>query len=118
MDILFSDFRKKDVIDVCSGKKLGKVKDLTFNYPEGRILCLTISGGMFGCGEEITIKFDRIEKVGEDAILVRTEEKREHCPAPQKNPCPPEPPHGPCPPNGNAAQGRPPFPRFDDGDYE
>ncbi len=114
------------------GKKLGKVKDIRFSLPEGNISAIVVGGGMFGCGGDEVIRFCRIEKVGEDAILVaRGRETPAAPPFPQKG-CPPhpscpphqncppvEPPQGakPCPPKP-PKEGVPPFPRFDDEDYE
>ena len=71
MDILFSELKKKDVIDVCSGKKLGKVRDVAFAYPEGHVKSISVSGGVLGCGETQTVSFRDIERIGTDAVLVR-----------------------------------------------
>ncbi len=128
MDILFSEFKKKDVIDVCTGKKLGKVKDIQFTFPEGKIKCAIVGGGIFG-GEEQNFSFRKIEKVGEDAILVGNSDKcdcidnkREDNCQTDKNPCKkPKPDCRDIPHNakhdGYKQNAKPPF-RFDEDDYE
>ena len=88
MDILFSDLKKKDVIDVNTGKKLGKVRDITVTFPEGRVKSISVAGGMLGCGEAQTVDFKAIERIGSDAVLVNFRQKRECCPpsSPHKPP--------------------------------
>ena len=76
MDVSFSDLKKKDVIDVKTGKKLGKTGDILFSFPEGKVVSFTVSGGFLGCGESKTFKFCDIEKIGEDAVLIN--EKKQH----------------------------------------
>ena len=68
MDILFSELKKKDVIDVCSGKKLGKITDLKFDFPFGKIKSFSVRGGMF-C-DEVTVPLPQVERIGEDIVLV------------------------------------------------
>lgn len=98
MEIDFNDFKKKDVIEVCSGKRLGKVKDLSFSFPDGKIKNIT-AGGLF-CGDDTVLPFSAITRIGEDAILVE-----------KKKPVPPPPPKG-CRPQGNGCP--PPLPRYDE----
>ncbi len=114
MDILFSDFKKKDVIDVCSGKKLGKVKDMLFTFPDGKIKSITVSTNKLWGGEEEVIPYGKIERVGEDALLVNTARTEPSCDGkpPLKKPCPPQ--KG-CPPKPQGGEDRRGF--FDD-DYE
>ena len=110
MDILFSELKKKDVIDVCTGKKLGKVKDITVTFPEGRVRSISVASGMLGCGEAQTVAFNAIERIGSDAVLVNFNLKKD------------EPPK--CKPPKRADDCRPPridgdrhF-RIDEDDYE
>ncbi|MBQ7164979.1 MAG: PRC-barrel domain-containing protein [Clostridia bacterium] len=101
MDILFSEFKKKDIIDVSTGKKLGKAADITFIFPEGKVKSVTVTCGFMGMGESKTFSFKEIERVGEDAILVNAKRKEPPCPPPDR-----EHEHGaPC---------RPPLPPNDD----
>ena len=104
MDISFSEFKKKDVIDVSDGKKLGKAADILFTFPEGKIKTVTVSCGFMGMGDGKTFAFKDIERIGADAVLVNTGKKEPPCPPPHgrdKNcaPCdfPPRPDDN-CPP--------------------
>ena len=45
MELSFSDLRVKEVINTQDGKRLGKVCDLVFCYPENKILGLVVPGG-------------------------------------------------------------------------
>ena len=69
------ELREKEVINVCDGSKLGHPTDFEFNVYEGVITAIVIprAGGLFGMfrGEDIVIPWDRIERIGTDAILVR-----------------------------------------------
>ena len=81
------NFREKEVINSCDGRKLGYVSDIEFDVCDGRILSIIVplKGGFFGCGgEEIIIPWAKIQKIGEDVILVDAEGC---CP-------PPKPPKG------------------------
>ena len=62
MDILFSDLKKKDVYDAATGKKLGRIADLKFSFPAGKMLSVTVGGGLFGLGETKTMPFADVEK--------------------------------------------------------
>ena len=118
MDILFSDLKKKDVYDAATGKKLGRIADLKFSFPAGKMLSVTVGGGLFGLGETKTMPFADVEKIGEDAVFIRTERKGGKpvpCPPEKRNPiadpCPPKPPFPPVPPCGSdICPPKPPFP--------
>lgn len=72
MQLSFSDLRTKEVINVTDGKKLGKVCDLVFCYPENKVLGIVVPGGKglsFRRGE-VFIELKCISKMGEDVILV------------------------------------------------
>ena len=76
------DFRDKEVVNVCDGRKLGCISEIEFDVCEGKITAIIIYGkkGVFGKGEEdIVIPWCKIEKIGDDIILVNAEEC---CPPP------------------------------------
>lgn len=135
MDILFSELKKKDVYDSATGKKLGKITDLKFGFPSGKISAVTVGCGLLGMGETKIVPFIEVEKIGEDAVFIRTKrgsakpdfcppEKKDPCaspcppnPCPPMPPCPPKPPCPPCEPNPcppNPCPPKPPFPPQDD----
>ena len=124
MELSFQSLKQKDVISVTDGKNLGKVCDVTVSFPETDWLGITVpgcKGFKFTNKHEQFIPVSQIVKVGEDAVLVKTEDKKPPCPPP-KDKCPP-----PCPPppNGHRRQNNYPdsFPdnipdRRDYGEYE
>ena len=71
----FSMLRRKEVINLCDGCRLGCVGDLDMAVPEGTVKGLIVFGpcrffGLFGRGEEYYIPWDCIRQVGDDIILV------------------------------------------------
>lgn len=67
------NFREKEVINSCDGSRLGYVSDIEFDVCDGRITAIIVptKGGFLGCGgEEVTIPWDKIQKIGADVILV------------------------------------------------
>ncbi len=75
MMINFSQLCDKQVINLKDGSKLGCVDDVRINSCDATISCLIIQGhrrffGLFGCDDDIVIHWNKIEVLGEDAILV------------------------------------------------
>lgn len=70
-----STVSEKCVINLCNGKELGYVCDVRFTCDEGKICALVVprDNGIlsFGKCESIIIPWDKVECIGEDAILVR-----------------------------------------------
>jgi len=71
----FSELRRKEVINVCDGARLGLICDLEIDACAGTILALILPGppklfGLLRGAEELVIPFCRIKKLGEDVILV------------------------------------------------
>lgn len=68
------DFRDKEVINVCDGRRLGYVSEIEFDVCDGRITAIVVcaEGGLLGVkkGEELVVPWDKIQKIGEDIILV------------------------------------------------
>ena len=65
----FSELKKKKVVNILDGKVLGKITDLTFTYPEGKITDFIVSQGF--CRDEYLVAICCINKIGDDAVLVR-----------------------------------------------
>ena len=77
----FSEIRRKDVVNICDGKKLGKPIDLVLNDSAcaealegpGR------SGGLLGLlrqdREGCVIPWGRVRRVGDDVILVEIDSR-------------------------------------------
>ena len=71
----FSELRYKEVIDVCSGFRLGYVCDAEFDDAEGRLISLITPGraklfGLMGREDDYVIPWGCIARIGSDIILV------------------------------------------------
>ena len=70
----FTDLRRKDVINIEDGKRLGNIIDLVFESCSGRILGFVVPGERrlfnFKNRQDVFIPYHSICKVGEDVILV------------------------------------------------
>lgn len=96
MEQTFNELKKKDVINLIDGRHLGRVCDLTFSFPENRVIGITVTGckGFKFSRQEIFLPMKSVVKIGEDAVLVKFGEEPK-----------PEPPNGGnyppshCPPN-------------------
>lgn len=69
-----SDLQKKDVVNVTDGSKIGNIIDITLDN-QGNMAGFIVEKSkfiisMFTSSNEIEIKWDQIEKIGEDVILV------------------------------------------------
>ncbi len=96
MEFNFSQLKQKEVISVTDGKHLGKPCDITVSFNENRFLGITVTGckGFKFSKQEVFIPVKAIVKIGEDAILIKTETQSKGPP-----PCPPGRPSDCPPPN-------------------
>ena len=92
MELSYNDLRKKEVVNTLDGKKLGRVCDMVFCYPENRILGFVVPGcRAFGLKrEEYFIDMKNIAKIGEDVILVNVGCKGQRPTQKGGGVCPPE----------------------------
>ncbi len=80
--LMFETFGKiceKEVINVIDGSSFGFAGDILFDTETRKITALIIKGkpkffGIFGREEDLSIGWDKIETVGKDIILVKTEQ--------------------------------------------
>lgn len=104
MELSFSDLRAKEVVNTQDGKKLGKVCDLVFCYPENKIVGLVVPAGrgVFKRDDRF-IAMKNIVRIGEDVILVDLPAlpKSERCKDKKDPPRGGYPPNGAYPPNGS-----------------
>jgi len=81
MELTFSELRQKEVINICDGRRLGRISDLVFMYPKNFITGIVVPGchktGIFRSAPELFISMSCITKIGEDVILVDL--KRANC---------------------------------------
>jgi len=69
------DIRGKEVIDICTGIRLGFPVDVEVNAETGHLVAIVVPGpckyfGVFGRGEDIIIPWRCIRRIGDDLILV------------------------------------------------
>ncbi|MCL1863854.1 MAG: YlmC/YmxH family sporulation protein [Defluviitaleaceae bacterium] len=69
------DLRQKEIVNVSDGARYGFVSDLELDITEGTITALIVPGpgrvlGVFGRDQEYKIPWDKIQKIGDDIILV------------------------------------------------
>lgn len=84
MQCRIADLRCKEVINVCTGCRLGFVCDVMVNTVTGQLVAIVVPGecrflGIFGRGDDYVIPWDCIRKISDDLILieVRGEFRRE-----------------------------------------
>lgn len=75
MQFRFRDLRRKEVININDGSRLGLAADLDLRAPEGQVVAIVVYGparffGLFGRGEEYYIPWDCIQRIGDDIILI------------------------------------------------
>lgn len=71
-----SDLQNKDVINVVDGKKVGNIIDVSLENSSGKMESLIVEKSKFFVSlftnkDEIEIRWEQIEKIGEDVILVK-----------------------------------------------
>lgn len=103
MELTFNELRAKEVINTEDGRRLGRVCDVSLNYPENKWLGIVVPGCRgFGKKNQLFIDMKSIVKIGEDVILVnvggckKDAPKKDKC-CPPKNPC--------CPPKNDCCVG-------------
>lgn len=118
METSFSELKQKETVNICDGKRLGKVCDIVFTFPDGKVQGIVVPGGKgFRWGKaEMFVELKKIIKIGEDVVLVEIKETAQCEPKKPKEECRPNCPPPYCPP---PVPPRPqPRDRRDYGDYE
>ena len=70
------DFKHKEVINICDGKRLGYVQDVCADLETGKITSIIVPGGtnklmnLFSNVNDIIIPWERIKCISEDLFLV------------------------------------------------
>jgi len=73
--VSFGDIRRKEVINIRDGARLGCICDLEVEQANGLICSIVVPGpprffGLVRSDEELVIPYNRINKIGDDVILV------------------------------------------------
>ena len=77
MNMHASQLRERDVINICTGKRLGYICDFLIDCDCGKISAVLVSEHYFSLGNgknTICIPWDKICCIGTDAVLVRIEQ--------------------------------------------
>ena len=87
MLLKFCELRRREVINLNDGCRMGYVGDLEMTVPEGCIKAIIVYGrcrffGLFGRGDDYVIPWNCIRKIGNDVLLceVAGEYRREKPP--------------------------------------
>lgn len=75
MNCRLTDLRHKEVISACDGTRIGYVDDVIVDTKTACIVSFVIFGrrslfGLFGKCEDYIIPWEKIELIGEDAIII------------------------------------------------
>lgn len=91
MEIIFSELKRKEVINIADGKHLGRICDIKFTFPGGQIdgFLLTGGKGFKLTKQDIYMPLKCITKIGEDAVLVNLQGEQQPNPPPNNQNCPP-----------------------------
>lgn len=84
MICFFTELRCKEVIDLNTGCRIGRVDDIEFDSCTACIRSLIIFGrpkffGLFGRGDDAVVKWDDIQMIGEDTILIKHCSSQRNC---------------------------------------
>lgn len=74
VEISFCELRTKMVINVVDGKALGRIADIVFSRENSKVIGVIVPGDknfhLWGRKNELFIPYDRIMRIGLDAVLV------------------------------------------------
>lgn len=75
------ELKAREVINVCSGRRLGHIVDVEFNPCSGEMEAIIIPGpgkicGFLGTDSEYVIPFACIRKIGPDMVIVEIQEEK------------------------------------------
>lgn len=70
-----SDLQRKEIVDINSGKKVGRIIDVEINEEDGSMINLIIEKtkylkSVFSNESETLVQYKQIKKMGEDVILI------------------------------------------------
>lgn len=81
MEISFCDLKQKEVVNICDGRRLGKVVDLVIGLSSCKVLGIVVPGNrkIFNTKEDIFIPWRNIQKIGDDVVLVQLTMVNQQC---------------------------------------
>lgn len=80
MEVSYNELRQKEVINIRTGKRLGRISDMIISSNDKCVLGLVVPAErkLFAAREDIFIPWQNIKKIGDDVILIILDEK--NCP--------------------------------------
>lgn len=95
MEFSYNDLRQMDVVSVSDGRNLGRVCDLLFDFPEGRVRGFYVTGckGFRLTRQDIFIPLKSVVRIGEDVILTEADDippPKKPCRKPRRDCCQPD----------------------------
>ena len=71
MEILFTDLKEKEVVNVYDGKKLGRIIDLVFDIQTGKVIGIVVPGErkIFRRADDIFVPLEKLKRIGDDVIF-------------------------------------------------
>jgi YlmC/YmxH family sporulation protein len=74
-----SELAGRQIINLTDGRRLGPLKDLEIDPVAGTVRALVLKGGrpalrLLGLTRDVRVPWERIRKIGVDAVLVEVEE--------------------------------------------
>ncbi len=72
METSFLELKQKQVVNICDGKQLGRVCDVVFSFPDGKVQGIVVPGGKgFRWGKaDLFVELKNVTKIGVDTVLV------------------------------------------------
>lgn len=72
METSFSELHRKEAVNLTDGKRLGRICDVVFTYPEGKVQGIVVPGGkgFRWAKAEQFIDLKCVKKIGVDVVLV------------------------------------------------
>ena len=84
-----AELRYREVINICTGHRLGYVSDIEMEMHTGKICALIVPGpckffGLFGREDDYFLPYECISKMGDDIILVEVSGEYHRCKKPKR----------------------------------
>lgn len=81
MQLTLEEICEKEVVNIADGSCFGYADDILIDTETKEVVAIIIKGrqrlfGLLGREEDISISWNRIDTIGKDIILVKTEQKR------------------------------------------
>ena len=75
MKCRIAELRRREVINICTGQRMGFVCDVLVNVVSGQLAAIVVPGpcrffGLFGREDDFIIPWECIRRIGDDIILI------------------------------------------------